>query len=305
MKVENRQTISGKDFENYFQPKTLKKALEIKEKYQDEIIVLAGATDVLVEKYERLNEIKHWLDLSRIKELKFLDFKEDKILIGPLMTHYELKNSQMLKERLSILAKASAAVGSPQIRSRGTIGGNICTSSPAGDTLSALLASDASFKLQSQEGSRLVKAEEFFLAPKRNILKENELLTQIEIPLYSEPALNFWSKIGRRKALVISTLNLALVLYFDRGIIKRAGLAVGSAAPTPIRLREVEEMMIGKSLAELNYRNLGEELKKRVSPIDDIRGTKKYRENVVRDIMENALESIEKRREGGKNADQI
>ena len=302
MKQENKQTISGKDFENYFQPKSLKKALEIKEKYQNKIIVLAGATDVLVENYEKLHEIKNWLDLSKIKELKFLKFEEDKLLIGPLMTHYELKNSQRLKKKLSILAKAAAAVGSPQIRSRGTIGGNICTSSPAGDTLSALLVSDASFKLQSAAGSRLVKAEDFFLAPKRNLLKENELLTEIEIPLYTEQSLSFWSKIGRRKALVISTLNLALVLHFEKAIIIRAGLAVGAAAPTPIRLKEVEAMMLDKSLAELNYKELGEEVKKRVSPIDDLRGTKEYRENVVRDIMENALESIEKRRGGGKDA---
>ncbi|RQD74895.1 MAG: xanthine dehydrogenase family protein subunit M [Halanaerobium sp. MSAO_Bac5] len=303
MKQENKQTISGRDFEKYFQVKNLKKALEIKAKYEDQILLIAGATDVLVENYEKLHEIKNWLDLSRVKELKFLEVKEDKLILGPLMTHYELKNSQRLKQKLPLLAKAAAAVGSPQIRAKGTIGGNICTSSPAGDTLSALLALDASFKLQSKIDSRLVKAEDFFLAPKRNGLKDNELLTQIEIPLYPEESLSFWAKIGRRKALVISTLNLALVLYFEQGLIKRAGVAVGSAAPTPIRLREVEELMLGKSLAELNYRELGEEVKKRVSPIDDIRGTKEYRENVVRDTMVNALKSIEKRREGGKNAD--
>jgi CO/xanthine dehydrogenase FAD-binding subunit len=296
LKLENKQTISGVDFENYFQPTSLKKALEIKAEYGSEITVAAGTTDLLVAYYERLHEIKNWLDLSKIDELKYIDFSEKKVKIGAMITHLALKESKALKEKLPILQAAAADVGSPQIRSRGTIGGNIVTSSPSGDLLTPLLSYQARFKLETAEKSRWVDAEDFFTGPKTNVMEPKEILTEIEVPLPENDSSGYWLKIGRRKALVISTLNFSLVLEFNNDKISRAGLALGSAAPTPIRLKKVEKRLVGKSLAELDYRELGEEVKNKIAPIDDLRGSKEYREDVALETMVNALEDIEKRR---------
>jgi CO/xanthine dehydrogenase FAD-binding subunit len=123
-----------------------------------------------------------------------------------------------------------------------------------------------------------------------------EILTEIEVPLLQNDSSGYWIKIGRRKSLVISTLNFSLVLEFANHKISRAGLAMGSVAPTPVRLREVEKMLVGKSLEELDYRELGKEVKKEIAPIDDVRGTKEYREDVAFEMMINALEDIESRR---------
>jgi len=296
MKQENRQTISGTDFENYFQPQTLKEALELRAEYGGEAVIAAGTTDLFVAHYQKLHEIKNWLDLSKIDDLKFIEFAEDRIKIGAMVTHLDIKESAALKKHLPVLNQAAADVGSPQIRSRGTIGGNIVTSSPSGDLLTPLLSYQARFKLQNLEQSRWIEAEEFFTGPKRNVMADDEILTEVEIPLSKNESAGYWAKIGRRKALVISTLNFAFVLEFSAKKIERAGLAVGSAAPTPIRLREVEDMLRGKSLAELDYAELGEEVKQSINPIDDLRGTKEYREDVVSEIMENALEDIERQR---------
>jgi CO/xanthine dehydrogenase FAD-binding subunit len=192
-----------------------------------------------------------------------------------------------------VLAAAAEDVGSPQIRSRGTIGGNICTSSPAGDLLAPLLSYEASFKLESAAGERIVAAEKFFTGPKRNLMEADELLTEIIIPLTENEREGAWIKVGRRKALVISTLTLSVVLEFEADQILKAGVAMGSVAPTPVRLKEVEAMIVGSSLSELDYKNLGREVKTRINPIDDLRGTKEYREDVAVDVMVRALNEIE------------
>src|SRR6056297_2602346 len=253
MKQEDKQTISGADFEQYFQPQSLEKALEIKAEYEDQIEVAAGSTDLLVANYERLHEISNWLDLVKLDDLKKIEVRDNKLHIGAMTTHLQLMNSDLVKENLAVLAAAAEDVGSPQIRSRGTIGGNICTSSPAGDLLAPLLSYEASFKLQSMEGERIVEAQKFFTGPKRNLMEADELLTEIIIPLTENKREGAWIKVGRRKALVISTLTLSVVLEFEGEKIVKAGIAMGSVAPTPVRLGEVEAMISGKKLSELDY----------------------------------------------------
>jgi CO/xanthine dehydrogenase FAD-binding subunit len=124
-------------------------------------------------------------------------------------------------------------------------------------------------------------------------MEADELLTEIIIPLTENEREGAWIKVGRRKALVISTLTLSVVLEFEGKKIVKAGIAMGSVAPTPIRLGEVEAMLIGKKLAELDYQKLGQEVKARINPIDDLRGTKEYREDVAVDVMVRALNEVE------------
>ena len=295
MKQENRQTISGADFKEYFQPENLQKALEIKAEYGDQIKVAAGSTDLLVANYEKLHEIEYWLDLIKLDKLKEIEVKDNKLYIGAMVTHLDLMNSDLIKEKLPVLAAAAEDVGSPQIRSRGTIGGNICTSSPAGDLLAPLLSYEASFKLQTETGERIVKAEDFFTGPKRNLMEADELLTEIIIPLTENERKGAWVKVGRRKALVISTLTLSVVLEFEGEKIVKAGVAMGSVAPTPVRLKGIEAVMIDQKLSELDYKALGKEVKSSINPIDDLRGTKEYREDVAVDVMVRALNEIERK----------
>ena len=296
MKQESRQTISGADFEQYFQAQNLEKALEIKAEYQEQIEVAAGSTDLLVANYEKLHEIKNWLDLDKLDELRRIEVKDGQLHLGAMVTHLQLMRSDLVRNKFAVLAAAAEDVGSPQIRSRGTIGGNICTSSPAGDLLAPLLSYEAVFKLQSAAGERIVKAENFFTGPKRNLMEADELLTEIIIPLSENEREGAWIKVGRRKALVISTLTLAVVLEFEAEQIVKAGVAMGSVAPTPVRLGEVEAVMLGSKLSELDYKKLGQEVKARINPIDDLRGTKEYREDVAVDLMVRALNEIERKR---------
>ncbi len=278
----------------YFAPQKTEEALKILFKYEKEIKVIAGGTDLLIQYYDRLYEINNWLDLRKIKKLKNIEIKKNHLTIGAMVTHAQLEKSEDIKKYFPVLSKAAADVGSPQIRNRGTIGGNIVNASPAGDLLSPLMAYDAQFKLLSLQEEVVISAEEFFIGPKKTILEPAQLLTRIILPLPSERTYGSWIKIGKRKALIIATIALALVVEMakDNRTVKDVRTCLGSVAPTPIEIKEIREKTVGKNFSQLDFNQLGQIVEDKISPIDDIRGTKEYRKDVAKKIMINALEEI-------------
>ena len=280
--------------QGYFSPQQIEEALTILSKYGKEIKVIAGGTDLLIQYYDRLYEINGWLDLKNIKELKDIRINKNQMEIGAMVTHTQLEKSEDIKKYFPILGQAAADIGSPQIRNRGTIGGNIVNASPAGDLLAPLMAYWAKFKLLSGKDETLVPAENFFLGPKKTILRTDQLLIQIILPLPKKKTYGCWIKIGKRKALIIATITLALVVEMaeDNKIVKDVRTCLGSVAPTPIEIKEIREKMIGKKFSELDFAELGRIIEDKISPIDDIRGTREYRKDVAKNIMINALEEI-------------
>ncbi len=285
-----------------FAPRKIEEALEILSKQEKEIKVIAGGTDLLIQYYDRLYEINGWLDLKNIKELQEIKIHQNQMEIGAMVTHAQLEKSAEIKKYFPVLGKAAADIGSPQIRSRGTIGGNIVNASPAGDLLAPLMAYNAQFKLLSTQGEKIVPAEKFFIGPKKTILESAQLLTRIILPLPSERTFGSWIKIGKRKALIIATITLALVIEMaeDNKTVKDVRTCLGSVAPTPIEIKEVREKMIGKNFDQLDFDQLGQIVEDKISPIDDIRGTKEYRKDVAKEIMINALEEIDAARRSYK-----
>jgi CO/xanthine dehydrogenase FAD-binding subunit len=178
---------------------------------------------------------------------------------------------------------ASRTVGSPQIRNRGTVGGNLGTASPAGDALPPLYASDAEVELASTDGTRRVPVTEFITGPKRNSLKPNELIAAFHLPEAEGP--QQFAKIGPRNAMVIAVCSFGLALHPEQ---RKVGTCLGSAAPTPIRAREAEEFIEGvlewESRAEIGggaLERFGEMVAMAAHPISDVRGTADYRAHAV------------------------
>jgi CO/xanthine dehydrogenase FAD-binding subunit len=215
--------------------------------------------------------------------------------IGAMVTHAQLEKSEDIKKYYPVLSQAAADIGSPQIRNRGTIGGNIVNASPAGDLLAPLMAYKTKFKLLSTQGEKIVPAEEFFIGPKKTILEPAQLLTRIILPLPSEKTYGCWIKVGKRKALIIATITLALVVEMteDNKTVKDVRICLGSVAPTPIEIKEIRKKMVGKNFNQLDFAELGQIVEDKISPIDDIRGTREYRKDVAKEIMINALEEID------------
>jgi CO/xanthine dehydrogenase FAD-binding subunit len=288
--------------QGYFAPRKIEEALEILSKQEKEIKVIAGGTDLLIQYYDRLYEINGWLDLKNIKELQEIKIHQNQMEIGAMVTHARLEGSTEIKKYFPVLGKAASDIGSPQIRSRGTIGGNIVNASPAGDLLAPLMAYNAQFKLLSTQGEKIVPAEKFFIGPKKTILEPAQLLTLIILPLPSERTYGSWIKIGKRKALIIATITLALVVEMDEDnkTVEDVRTCLGSVAPTPIEIKEIRKKVIGKNFSQLDFSQLGQIVEDKISPIDDIRGTKEYRKDVAKEIMINALEEIDAARRSYK-----
>ena len=242
-----------------------------------EAIPIAGGTDVMVELNLDHRRPAAILDLNRVAELTEWGIEGDRVRIGAGVTYTRIIDE--LGDRLPGLAMASRTVGSPQIRNRGTVGGNLGTSSPAGDALPPLLASDAEVELASTSGTRRVRVREFFTGPKRNAMRKDELIAAFLV----EPARGGqqFSKVGTRNAMVIAVCSFAISIDADQ---RTVGTGIGSAGPTPLRASEAEDFIRGEidwegrtPLSAAAVERFGELVAAAAKPIDDIRGTAAYR----------------------------
>ena len=299
--AENRPGTSGKGFKRrgeYYSPQNLSKALQIRKELGYHAVVIAGGTDVMVDHFEELHEVEHWLDLNNIDELQNISFNEKEIRVGSMITHQELANNEKIQRNLPLLSESAAEVGSWQIRSRGTVGGNIVTASPAGDTLAPMLAHEARFVVGSVEGKREIPAGDFFLGPKQNALEPGELLLEIILPRSFSEKFYYWEKVGKRQAMIISSVTIALALeYAKDGRIREARPCYGAVAPTPVLLDDVADYLRGNKIDQINIKRVGELAAESTAPIDDIRGTEEYRRRVTRDITVRALKAFCARQE--------
>jgi CO/xanthine dehydrogenase FAD-binding subunit len=264
----------------FLRPATMAEALAAKAEYPG-ALPITGGTDVMVEMNFDRQRPPALIDLTGIPELAQWDTDDGRVRIGAAVTYSRIIGE--LGDRLPGLAMAARTIGSPQIRNRGTVGGNLGAASPAGDSHPALLAADATIELQSEQGSRTVAAEKFYLGVKRNAARSDELISAIHLTPPSGP--QQFSKIGTRNAMVISVAAFGLALHPDR---KEVRTGVGSVAPTPRRAYDAETFLAA-ALDEAGLwesrgalpDGLGDEFGRQVSaaasPIDDVRGTAAYR----------------------------
>ncbi|KZL89253.1 FAD binding domain-containing protein [Clostridium magnum] len=235
----------------FFQPKTLNEALKYRRDYQGAAL-LAGGTDLVVNIHKGKGPEGNIIDLSKIEELKEIEIKGDKINIGAMATFTDLSDSKILMEKAMIICKAAKAVGSPQIRNKGTIGGNICNASPAADVVPTLTCLEAKVELKSIiDGDikiRVIAVEEFIVGSNKTLLEKDEILTNIIFKIPSADIRMDFEKIGRRNALAIARLNGACLLNVDNNRVTKISLVIGSAISKPERFSTVEDYLIGKEL---------------------------------------------------------
>ncbi|GAB2989408.1 FAD binding domain-containing protein [Amycolatopsis acidiphila] len=261
---------------DFLRPQNLAEALAFKAE-RPEAVPIAGGTDVMVELNFDHRRPGALLDLNRVGELAEWSTSDSGVRLGAAVPYTRVITE--LGDRLPGLAMASRTVGSPQIRNRGTVGGNLGAASPAGDTHPVLLVTGAEIEAASARGTRRIPAEEFYLGVKRNALAEDELITAVHLPV-SEGAQQF-SKVGTRNAMVIAVCSFAIAI---EGFQVRA--AIGSAAPTPRRVPEAEEFLAeelpwGAPLPDSLKRRFGELVAAAADPIDDVRGTAAYRKHAL------------------------
>ena len=260
--------------------------------------ILAGGTDLLVNLYKESPRLPHFdylLDISNIPELKVINLINNFIEIGPLVTHSRLIDHSLVREYFPILVTAAQTIGSTQIRNRGTIGGNILNASPAADLLPPLIALRAEVELTSREGKRVLPLEEFLSGPYKTKLQANELLTKIKIPLLGDNYYTDFQKIGRRKALSIARLSLALVTKIDEeSIFQDTRVVPGSATPYPQSLPETEKAVNSKSILNIDLEEISKTISKEMVSITGERWSTPYKKPTIAVLIKRALEKITK-----------
>jgi CO/xanthine dehydrogenase FAD-binding subunit len=246
------------------------------------VALYAGGTDLLVALRHGVIRPTRLVCLERLESLKGVQDHGNEVFIGAATTHARLLENQSVHEKFPVLAKAVGSLASPPIRNMGTIGGNIVTASPAGDTLPALYALRAEIEIRSAKASLRVPIEKFVLGPGQVSLIPGEIVSGIWLDGSYQWTISHYEKVGRRKAQACSVASLAaLVSLSDDGLVEDVRLAWGSVGPTVVVSEEAEAALMGKPLTVETLNRAAEIAQKVVSPIDDIRASAEYRRIVA------------------------
>ena len=253
-------------------------------------VFLAGGTDLLVQIKQGKKLPRHVIDVKDIREMDALTTSENTCSIGALTTIRALETAPAVEEKVPLLAKAAAKLGSIQVRHRATVGGNLCNASPSADMAPALLALDARAMIFGKQGQRNIELVDFFLGPGVTSLSDGELLARLEIPVTRARCGSVYYKVSTRNAMDLAFVGVAVLIEVDdRERIVKARVALGAVAPTPIRVPQAEKLLEG-SVVNREAAQVSAELAARYcDPISDIRASAEYRREMVRALCEKGL----------------
>ena len=310
-----------KKFE-YLRPKTLDEAISLLNRYGTKAALIAGGTDVIVMARQKQKETAPEVLIS-LRGIPGLDGirPNGSLRLGPLVTHRAVEKSDLIRREFSALADAVDFLGSVQIRNVATIGGNICTAAPSADTACPLLVFDARLNVRGTASARVVPIDQFFTGPGQTVLSPGEILTEIEIPrLLPHTGSAYW-KHQRRLALDLPILGVAVLISLDRAAVtcsdllctaspisavlhrleedelacKEIRIALGVAAPTPMRARKAEGLLRGKKISDELIEEVSEVASSEAQPRDSIRGEAWYRRDMIKVLVKRmVMKSIER-----------
>lgn len=271
-----------------YKTNTIEETIDILEANENSMII-SGGTDLIVQMRNGRLDKDMLVDISDVSELKKI-IEDDKVIkIGAGVTFNQIIDNEKFNKNLYGIKKAATLVGSPQIRSRATIGGNICNNSPSADLIPPLLALDAKVEVQSKEGIKKIYLRELLIDKNKIDIKHNQLLTYIEIKKPNVNQYLSFYKLGFRSSLAIAKISASIFLDIEDNVFKDIKIALGALSNTAIRVEEVEKCLLGK---EVNDRNIDEALallenniKKKLNG----RESTKFKSYAVKGVVENAI----------------
>jgi carbon-monoxide dehydrogenase medium subunit len=281
---------------------TLDEALEILDGERERARIIAGGTDLILELERNVRRgIDTVVDITRVPGLDGISLDDSgHIHLGPLATHNACVGSKLIVERALPLAQACWEVGAPQIRNRATVAGNLITASPANDTITPLMALEASVTLRSRRETRSVPLKAFYTGVRKTVMAPDEVLVDIAFPAMTADARGMFVKLALRRAQAISVVDVAVIVGFDPArsaalserTIGGARIALGSVAPTIVRAPEAEAFLAGKTLTPATIDQASSLAMAAATPIDDVRGPAWYRSDMVKLTAGRALQAI-------------
>ena len=276
----------------YHRPSTLVDALRLRQAHPDHI-VLAGGTDLLVSANRR-PEPPGIIDVFGLVPLVTIVADRDgSVMIGAATTYAAILASDLVRRELPGLAAAAREVGALQIQARGTLGGNIATSSPVGDTLPVLLALDAVVEVASAaRGDRAISYDQFITGYRTTALAPDELIVRVRFPPRPPDARHYWRKMGTRRAQSISKVMVAACAQVDGGVVRHVRLGLGAVADRPVRARAAEAAILGAAPGPAAAMAARAALAGEIRPIDDVRSTAAYRLAAAKNAVARFVESL-------------
>jgi carbon-monoxide dehydrogenase medium subunit len=305
---------------DYFKPKTFDEALGLLSKYGEKAKLIAGGTDVIVMIKQKAMAPEVLISLQGIPGLDRMSYNGS-LTIGPMVTHRAIEKSEVIRNNFSALADAVDDLGSIQIRNVATIGGNICTAAPSADTATPLLVLGTQVKIKSVKEERTVPIEEFFKGPGKTVLKTGEMVQELWVPKPLPNTGSAYHKLQRRLALDLPILGVSVLLSLDKDkvtcsdllctaspistilhkmeedeiVCKDVRIALGVAAPTPMRAWKAEALLRGKKLSDELLEEAAHTASQEAQPRDSLRGEAWYRKDMVRVLVKRmAMKSIER-----------
>ncbi len=264
---------------------SLKEASNIASTLKGETAFMAGGTDLLVQIKEGEKRPRYVIDLKEIHEMNGIKISDDHLSIGALTSIRTLEKSPLILEKIPLLSQAASKLGSVQIRNRATIGGNIANASPSAEMAPSLLTLDTKVAIFGNNGSSVIKLDDFFRSPGETILKEGDIVTHFLIPITSKRRGSIYYKLSARNAMDLAFVGVAVLLELDEeDKICKARIALGAVAPKPIRAISAENLLEGAPLDPLKARESSELAAQSSNPISDIRATAEYRKEMVKEL---------------------
>ncbi|MEE9450276.1 MAG: FAD binding domain-containing protein [Ignavibacteriaceae bacterium] len=278
-------------------PCSVKEVVELLSKNNPDTKVIAGGTDIIpgfLIDSNRFRDINCLIDLAAVDEMKGISESDDEVTIGAACTFTEISRNKIIKGNLPLLSEAANVIGNPQIRNRATIAGNFINNAPCADSVPPLLVYDALLEISSGEATRRTSLEETLLNPYQTFVLPNEIVTKIIIPKKRKNYYGTFYKLGRRRGVAISRITLALLLLIEDNKIKDMKIASGAVTPIGMRLHELEESCIGKSLGKELFKGVSKNLGRKILDVTGLRWSSHYKVSVVQQMIYQLLEKLYK-----------
>lgn len=284
------------DIKNILEPETINDALELLIE-NPELKIIAGGTDVLIKLHHKNIKDVELLSLRKISNLDKITMLEDEsIEIGAMVSFGQIFRDTIVEKHIKVLSEAAVSMGGPQVRNMATIGGNVCNGAVSADSAPALFSLNSKVRLVSKNKERIIPIEEFYLGPGRVDIKSDEILISLIIEKKDyENLIGNYTKFSNRKAMDIAMVSVCVVASIENNKFSDLRIALGVAAPTPIRCKEAEDYAKGLDITEENIEEIACMTVKSSKSRNSWRASKDFREHLIKELTKRAIEKIIKR----------
>ncbi len=283
----------------YKKAATVDEAIDLLGKGGETARVLAGGTDVIVQARERTRKIELFVDIKAIEETQQLSYSAAKgLTVGSATPCYRLYADENVQRLYPPLIESATVIGGIAIQGRASLGGNLCNSSPAADTIPAQIVLEGQANIAGPAGRRQVAVEEFCTGPGRNQLAPGEFVVSLQFPSPAAASGSAWERFIPRNEMDIAVANAASAIRLDGEVVSWARVSIGAVAPTPLLVAEAAAAIVGKPLTEETIKAAGAAAKAAASPIDDMRGSIKQRKHLSAVLVERTLRAAGSRARG-------